>query len=113
MALSPVSYATAQMAALFIKYFPRESAGVFPPGAIPLENRQAILKDLRSRGIRVAMKVTRTKLSEDDEEFYLAFRSAGVSPSFFNDPYLQKRDEGATKASIALLRNVPRRLPEP
>jgi len=29
LALSPVSYATAQMAALFIKHFPRESAGVF------------------------------------------------------------------------------------
>ena len=69
LALSPVSYATAQLAALFVKHFPRESAGVFPPGAIPLENRQAILKDLRSRGIRVAMKVTRKKLSEDEEEF--------------------------------------------
>ncbi|MCU1342885.1 MAG: putative Saccharopine dehydrogenase, partial [Candidatus Acidoferrum typicum] len=69
LALSPVSYATAQMAALFVKYFPRDSAGVFPPGAIPLENRQAILKDLRSRGIRVALKVTRKKLSEDEEEF--------------------------------------------
>jgi hypothetical protein len=69
LALSPVSYATAHVAALFVKYFPRESAGVFPPGAIPLENRQAILKDLRSRGIRVTMKVTRKKLSEDEEEF--------------------------------------------
>ena len=38
LALSPISYATAQMAALFIKHFPRDSAGVFPPGAIPLEN---------------------------------------------------------------------------
>src|SRR5882757_3277375 len=69
LALSPVSYATAHVAALFVKYFPRESAGVFPPGAIPLENRQAILKDLRSRGIRVTLKVTRKKLSEDEEEF--------------------------------------------
>jgi hypothetical protein len=69
LALSPVSYATAHVAALFVKYFPRESTGVFPPGAIPLENRQAILKDLRSRGIRVTMKATRKKLSEDEEEF--------------------------------------------
>jgi hypothetical protein len=69
LALSPVSYATAQMAALFIRHFPRESAGVFPPGAIPLENRQAILKDLRSRGIKLTMKVTRKKASDDDEEF--------------------------------------------
>jgi hypothetical protein len=67
LALSPISYATAQMAALFIKHFPRDSAGVFPAGAIPLENRQAILKDLKSRGIRVTMKVTRKKVSEEDE----------------------------------------------
>jgi hypothetical protein len=69
LALSPISYATAQMAALFIKHFPRESAGVFPPGAIPLENRQAILQDLRSRGIRVTLKVTWKKASDDEDEF--------------------------------------------
>jgi len=69
LAISPISYATAQMAALFIKHFPRESAGVFPPGAIPLENRQAILKDVRSRGIRLTLKITRKKLSDDEEEF--------------------------------------------
>jgi hypothetical protein len=69
LAVSPVSYATAQMASLFIKHFPRESAGVFPPDTLPLENRQAILKDVRSRGIRVTMKVTRKKPSDDDEEF--------------------------------------------
>jgi hypothetical protein len=69
LALSPVSYATAQMASLFIKHFPRDSAGVFPPGAIPLENRQAILKDLKSRGIRVTMKITKKKPTDDEEEF--------------------------------------------
>ncbi|MGA7792666.1 MAG: saccharopine dehydrogenase NADP-binding domain-containing protein [Candidatus Acidiferrales bacterium] len=69
LALSPISYATAHMASLFIKHFPRESAGVFPPGAIPLENRQAIFKDLKSRGIRVTMKITKKKPSDDEEEF--------------------------------------------
>jgi saccharopine dehydrogenase (NAD+, L-lysine-forming) len=69
LALSPVSYATAQMASLFIKHFPRDSAGVFPPGAIPLENRQAIFKDLKSRGISVTTKITRKKPSDDEEEF--------------------------------------------
>jgi Saccharopine dehydrogenase NADP binding domain len=67
LALSPVSYATAHLAALFIKHFPRDSAGVFPPGAIPLENRQAILKDVKSRGIRLTTKITRKKVSEEDE----------------------------------------------
>ena len=69
LALSPISYATAHMAALFIKHFPRDSAGVFPPGSIPLENRQAILKDLKLRGIAVTAKITKKKPLEDDEEF--------------------------------------------
>jgi saccharopine dehydrogenase (NAD+, L-lysine-forming) len=68
LALSPISYATAQMALLFVKHFPRDLAGVFPPGAIPLENRQAIFKDLKSRGIRVTMKTTKKKPLDDDEE---------------------------------------------
>jgi saccharopine dehydrogenase (NAD+, L-lysine forming) len=69
LALSPVTYATAQMASLFIKHFPRDSAGVFPPGAIPLENRQAILKDMKSRTIRLTVKVKRKKPSDDEDEF--------------------------------------------
>ena len=68
LALSPISYATAQMAALFVKHFPRDLAGVFPPGAIPLEDRQAIFKDLKPRGIRVTMKITKKKSLDDDEE---------------------------------------------
>ena len=67
LALSPISYATAHMAALFVKHFPRDLAGVFPPGAIPLENRQAILKDVQSRGIRITTKITRKKILEEDE----------------------------------------------
>ncbi len=69
LAVSPVSYATAQMASLFIKHFPRDSAGVLPPGAIPLENRQAILKDLKSRGMRLTSKITKKKPSDDEEDF--------------------------------------------
>ena len=57
------------MAAMFIKHFPRESAGVYPPGAIPLENRQAILRDIKSRGIQLTMKITRKKVSDEEEEF--------------------------------------------
>jgi hypothetical protein len=34
-----------------------------------LENRQAILKDVRSRGIRLTLKVTRKKPSDEEEEF--------------------------------------------
>ena len=42
--------------------------GVFPPGSIPLEDRQAIFKDLKSRGIQVIAKITKKKPSEDEEE---------------------------------------------
>jgi saccharopine dehydrogenase-like NADP-dependent oxidoreductase len=69
LALSPISYATAQMAALFVKHFPRDASGVFPPGAIPLELRQAIFKDLKSRGIRLEIKITKQKQPDDEEEF--------------------------------------------
>jgi hypothetical protein len=57
------------MAALFVKHFPRDAAGVFPPGAIPLELRQAIFKDLKSRGIRLEIKITKQKPPDDEEEF--------------------------------------------
>jgi hypothetical protein len=67
LALSPISYATAHMAALFVRHFPRDLAGVFPPGAIPLENRQAILKEVKARGIRITTKVSRKKILEEDE----------------------------------------------
>jgi hypothetical protein len=69
MPLSPISYATAQMAALFIKYFPRDTPGVIPPGALPIDLRQAILKDLRSKDIRLSTKVVRRKVSEEEEDF--------------------------------------------
>src|SRR5256884_5616846 len=37
---TPVAYATAHMAALFIKFFPRELAGVFTPEMLPAETRR-------------------------------------------------------------------------
>jgi saccharopine dehydrogenase-like NADP-dependent oxidoreductase len=69
LALSPISYATAQTAASFVKHFPRDLAGVFPPGAIPLEGRQAIFKELKSRGIRVTTKINKEKTSDDEDSF--------------------------------------------
>ena len=66
---TPISYATAHLAAIFVKHFPREAAGVIGPGGLALETRRAILADVRSRDFRLAMKITRLKPSEDDEEF--------------------------------------------
>lgn len=65
---TPIAYATAHLAALFIKHFPRELAGVYPPEALPAETRQAILADARSRGINITMKITRLKKTEEEEE---------------------------------------------
>lgn len=64
---TPVAWATAHLASLFVKHFPREEAGVFPPEALPAEIRQKILGDAKSRDIRIAMKVTRMKKAEEEE----------------------------------------------
>jgi saccharopine dehydrogenase-like NADP-dependent oxidoreductase len=67
---TPVAYATAHIAALFIKYFPRELAGVFAPEMLPAETRRAILAGIRNNSIRVTHKTTVLKhTSEDEEEF--------------------------------------------
>lgn len=68
MLTTPVAYATAHLAALFVKHFPRELAGVYPPESLPAETRQAILAGVRLRDIRVTMKATRLKKTEDEEE---------------------------------------------
>ncbi len=69
MLTSPISYATAHMAALFVKHFPRELTGVYPPEALPAETRQAILADARSRDFLITLKVTRLKKTADEEEW--------------------------------------------
>ncbi len=68
---TPIAYCTAHSAALFVKHLPRDAAGVFPPESLPPESRQGILADIRSRGIRARMKLTRLKPPEDEEEFGL------------------------------------------
>jgi saccharopine dehydrogenase (NAD+, L-lysine-forming) len=70
MQTTPIAYATAHVAALFIKHFPRDLGGVFPPEALPGELRQAILAGVRSREVRIGMKVRRLKKQEDEEDFY-------------------------------------------
>jgi len=64
---TPIAYATAHMAALFVKHFPRDLAGVHPPEAIPAEVRQAVLSDARSRQFRLTVKVSLLKKREEDE----------------------------------------------
>ncbi len=67
---TPVAYATAHIAALFIKFFPRELAGVFAPETLPAETRRAILAGIRNNSIRIIHKTTPLKhKGEDEEEF--------------------------------------------
>lgn len=67
---TPVAYATAHVAAQFVKHFPRKIAGVFPPEALPEETRRAILAGVRAQGLRITHKIsTRKPSGEDEEEF--------------------------------------------
>jgi hypothetical protein len=70
LAVTPISYATATLASLFVRYFPKDEAGVLPPEALPLETRQVILKGVRARGFRVTQKITRLKKNEDEDDLY-------------------------------------------
>jgi saccharopine dehydrogenase (NAD+, L-lysine-forming) len=66
---TPVAYATAHVAALFIKFFPRELSGVFAPEMLPTETRRAILAGIRNHGVKITYKTTVQKQRvEDDEE---------------------------------------------
>jgi saccharopine dehydrogenase (NAD+, L-lysine forming) len=65
---TPVSYATAHVAALFIKNFPRESAGVMAPEELPVEVRRAILAGVKKHGVKVTHRVTDVKPPEEDAE---------------------------------------------
>jgi Saccharopine dehydrogenase NADP binding domain len=65
---TPVAYATAHVAALFIKHFPRDSEGVFAPEQLPVEIRRAILSGVRKHGIKLSHKISPLKPPEDDEE---------------------------------------------
>ena len=64
---SPIAWATAHLAALFVKHFPRELPGVHPPEALPAGTRRAILAGARAYGIRIGMRLTLLKPVDDEE----------------------------------------------
>ncbi|HXX70688.1 MAG TPA: saccharopine dehydrogenase NADP-binding domain-containing protein [Candidatus Acidoferrum sp.] len=66
---TPIAYATAHLAAIFVKHFPRDSAGVMGPGGLSQTSRRAIIRDARSRDFRIALKITRWKRKDEEEEF--------------------------------------------
>ncbi|HKN75580.1 MAG TPA: saccharopine dehydrogenase NADP-binding domain-containing protein [Candidatus Acidoferrum sp.] len=65
---TPVAYATAHVAALFIKYFQREEAGVFSPEMLPVETRRAIIAGIRAHKVKITHKITAIKHDAEDEE---------------------------------------------
>ena len=64
---TPISYATAHIAAIFVKHFPRDWAGVLGPSELPRETRLAILSDVRSRDFHIAMKLSKLKPMPEEE----------------------------------------------
>jgi saccharopine dehydrogenase (NAD+, L-lysine-forming) len=66
---TPVAYATAHVAALFVKFFPRDLRGVYPPEALPVETRRAIVAEIRKHSVRIVHKITVLRNSEEDEDF--------------------------------------------
>jgi len=69
LAVTPIAFATAQMAALFVRHFPRRLHGVFAPNALPAAVRRAILADARQNGIAIRMRASaRKEVLADDEE---------------------------------------------
>src|ERR1700686_2651404 len=65
---TPVAYATAHVAALFIKFFPRDLPGVFPPEALPVETRRAIVAGIRGHKVTISHKTKILKPDGDDDD---------------------------------------------
>lgn len=66
---TPVAYATAHVAALFVKFFPRDLAGVFPPEALPVETRRAIIAGIRKHSVRINHRTSVLRNSEEEDEY--------------------------------------------
>ncbi len=65
---TPIAYATAQVAALILKRFPRDLWGVHPPEALPPDLRRAVLADLKSRDFEFTFKTRALKTPEEPFE---------------------------------------------
>jgi saccharopine dehydrogenase-like protein len=65
---TPVAYSTAHVAALFIKFFPRDLAGVFAPEMLPVEARRAIIAGIRAHGVKITHKTIVLRNADEDDE---------------------------------------------
>jgi hypothetical protein len=64
---TPVAYATAHVAALFVKRFPQQESGVFAPEMLERGIRREIVAGIRGHGVRITHKATRGKPAEEPE----------------------------------------------
>jgi len=65
---TPVAYATAHVAAQFVKHFPADIEGVFAPEQLPVETRRAILSGVRQHSIKLIHKIISQKPPAEDED---------------------------------------------
>jgi saccharopine dehydrogenase (NAD+, L-lysine forming) len=64
---TPVAYATAHVAALFVKHFSGELAGVFAPEALPLEMRRAVIAGIRTHRVKITHKTSAADSDSHEE----------------------------------------------
>jgi len=64
---TPVAYATAHVAALFIKNFPRDLQGVFAPETLPPDTRRAIIAGIRNNKVKITQRITKLKTNDPDD----------------------------------------------
>jgi len=55
---TPVAYATAHVAALFVRNFPADTPGVFAPEDLSLSIRRAIIAGIRAHGVKITHKTS-------------------------------------------------------
>jgi len=65
---TPVAYATAHVAAKFVKFFPRGTFGVLAPEMLEPGIRRAIIAGARADGIKLAAKSKVIRANSDEEE---------------------------------------------
>jgi hypothetical protein len=53
MAGTPIAFASAHSAAVFIEQFPKHLAGVYPPEGLSAKVRKSILREMRRRGFQI------------------------------------------------------------
>ena len=64
---TPVAYATAHVAAQFVKFFPKETPGVFAPEMLEPEARRGIIAGARASGVKITSKTKKLRAGDDDD----------------------------------------------